>query len=120
MLEQFKEFDDRYEKEFNVNSINIPLSVDKDAVSDLTENILSYVVENMTDIVDLSLNYFNENRESYEIDYVDDLSSPQILLAEDGYSIYWYSEKGEEEGEAIIGVDFKWPENNPTNITIGD
>lgn len=120
MLEQFNELEDRYEKELNGDSYQVLVSVDKTDATDLTDAILTHIVENIKEIVTETLKFFEDNKESYEVDFVDDLSDPQIILSSDGFSVFWWSEKGEEQGAGIIGIDYHWPHTLPQDITIGD
>ena len=120
MLEQFTELEDRYEKEVEVNSNYVLVSLDKEEVSVVTESILKHVIGNLETIINSALKYIEENKEAYEIGFVNDLSEPQIIINSDSYSVYWYSEKGEEQGASIISADYIWPEITPQGITIGD
>mgnify|MGYP000055757947 CR=1 FL=1 len=108
MLELFKEFDDRYELELENNSNQVVVCVDKSEISDLTEQLLSYISDNLENIISNTLRYFEENKESHKVGYIDELSDPQIILGADEFSVYSFSEKGEDQGDAIIGIDYSW------------
>ena len=120
MLEQFTELEDRYEKEIEVNSNYVLVSLDKDEISVVTESILKHVIENVETIIKSALKYIEKNKDAYKIGFVNDLSEPQIIINSDSYSVYWYSEKGEEQGASVISADYIWPEITPQGITIGD
>lgn len=120
MLEQFTELEDRYEKEVEVNSIYVLVSLDKEEVSVVTESILKHVMGNLETIINSTLKYIEGNKEAYEIGFVNDLSEPQIIINSNSYSVCWYSEKGEEQGASIISADYIWPEITPHGITISD
>ena len=119
MLEQFKEYDDRYETEIESDSINVLVCVDKADISDLTETLIEHIFSNLENIMDDALKYFNKNKKSYGVEYIDDLVEPQVILGADGFSVYWCSDKGEEKGEAIVGIDYLWPECAAQGLTIG-
>ncbi len=120
MLKLFTEFEDKYEKEFESDTFQVLVSVDKANVSDLTEILIKHISTNLEKVMADAVRYFDGNKESYEVGYIDDLSDPQIILGADGYSVYWCSEKGEEQGEAVIGIDYSWPQNMAQGIIIGD
>lgn len=67
-----------------------------------------------------TLRLFEDSKESHEVEFVDDLSDPQIILRRDGFSVFWWSEKGEEQGAGIIGIDYQWPQTLLHGITMGD
>ena len=120
MLELFTELEDRYEKELEFKSNRVLVSLDKNEISDVTENILRHVMENLETTINSSLKYIEEQKETYEIGFVDDLTEPQIILNSENFSVYWYSEKGEDQGASIIAADYIWPEATPQGITVGD
>jgi len=120
MIEQFTELEDRYEKEFELNSNRVLVSLDKDDMSEATESILKHVIENLEEILNSALRYIEEQKESYEIGFANDLSEPEIILNSESFSVYWYSEKGEDQGASVIAADYIWPEATPQGITVGD
>ena len=120
MLEQFTELEDRYEKEVEINSNHVLVSIDKEEVAGVSESILKHVIENTETIINSALKYIEENKETYKIGFVNDLSEPQIIINSESFSVYWYSEKGEEHGASIIAADYIWPEATPQGITVGD
>jgi len=120
MLEQLTELEDRYEKELEFNSSRVLVSLDKNDVSEVTESILKHVLENLETTINSALKYIEEQKESYGIGFADDLTEPQIIINSDSFSVYWYSEKGEEQGASIIAADYIWPELTPQGITVGD
>jgi len=67
-----------------------------------------------------TLRFFEDNKESYGVEFVDDLSDAQIILSRDSFSVFWWSEKGEKQGAEITGIEFQWPQTPPHGITIGD
>lgn len=120
MLELFTELEDRYEKELEFNSNRVLVSLDKNEISEVTEAILKHVIENLETTINSSLKYIEEQKEPYEIGFVDDLTEPQIIINSENFSVYWYSEKGEDQGASIIAADYIWPEATPQGITVGD
>ena len=120
MLEQFTELDDRYEMEVEIKSNYVILSLEKEEVCAVTESILKHLIGNLETIINSALKYIEEKKESYGIGFVDDLSEPQIIINSDSYSVFWYSEKGEEHGASVIAVDFIWTQVTPQGITIGN
>jgi len=120
MLEQFTELEDRYEKEVEINSNHVLVSLDKEEITEVSESILKHVIENTETIINSSLKFIEEKKESYQIGFVNDLSEPQIIINSDNYSVYWYSEKGEEHGASIIAADYIWPKTSPQSLTVGD
>ena len=121
MIDTFTEFEDRYEKELNVSSEPIVITIDKyDYANSSSKLIVSYVIQNIKKILRNGYKDFNDNKNTYNVNYIDDLSDTQVIINADFYSIYWFSTKGESKGESIIGVEYSWPDNLFNGLTIGD
>lgn len=120
ILETFIEHKDRYEKEFIVGSNDVLVCVNKDEISNESKSILEFVLNALEKIVEESLKYINTHKSEYEIEFINDFSTPQVIVGEDSFSVYWSSDKGEEKGVAVISADYYWPERKWQGLTIGD
>ena len=120
ILENFIEHPDRYEKEFKVGSNDVVVCIDKENISDESETILKFVLNDLIKITEESLTFIDDQKTEYEIDYISDFSDPQVIVGEDNFSVYWCSEEGEEKGAAIIAADYYWAERKWQGLTVGD
>jgi len=117
---KFTEHDDRFESVIFIDEIELVLSIDKPISSSAFQNISTVFENSHKLLVKNSLAYIKQQKEAYEIPYLDDFSDPQIIGDDQQVSVYWYSKKGEESGASIIGVDFSLDKLEPINLVIGD
>jgi hypothetical protein len=115
-----EEYDDRFEATVRVHGAEVTLSIDKPVTEGERDLIVKRVEDNAELIWDRALRYFTSAKERYGIEHIDDLSDPQFLAGVDSLSLYWSSEKGDENGQAVIGVDFSLTDLEPIGLTIGD
>jgi hypothetical protein len=99
---------------------DVDISVDKRAMNDATRALLAVVATDIDSFIAASLAYFESVKQNYSVDYIADLSDPNIIFSPNGFSIYWSSSAGEINGDAIIAIDFDGPTRNPISLTIGD
>lgn len=111
---------DRYEGIWRADSVEVTVSVDKPDIDADTEARLQQIRERLQETLNASLHYFAEHKERYNVEYIDDLADPQIILGKDTYSVMWWSDKGEAKGECVIGIEFHVNGQLPFDIMIGD
>lgn len=119
-LDEFTDHGDRFEGAWSSGDVVVAVSIDKPDVDTATESNLKKLHDRLQDLLDASQQYFIANKSRYNVDYIDDLTEPQIILAKDTYSVFWWSDKGEVNGECIIGIDFRMSDLAPLGIVIGD
>ena len=118
---RFTEHQDRFEASTKIGDHNVTISADKPVSARDLQSLADTVESRGRSLIEASLAYFNENKAKYGCDYIDDLSDPQIIGGGNGpLCVWWCSEKGEERGDAIIGVDFSEDELEPMQLTLGD
>ena len=111
---------DRFEGSWSTESTTVAVSVDKSNVHTQTERRLQEIQERLHETLDASHGFFNANKSEYNVAYIDDLSDPQIVLGSNTFSVLWWSDKGEANGECVIGVEFSFEGHRPFDIFIGD
>jgi len=116
----FTEKTDRFEANVEIGSLSFLVSLDKPANKDQIDHAIDLVETKAQEILQASLAYFETNKERYGVPYIDDLSDPQLMVGHDSLSVYWWSDKGEQKGECIIGVDFSKDTLVPFQLVIGD
>ncbi len=116
----FTEYDDRYEATLLHDEGSVTLSVDKPIGQSDLARILDSVRGNINELHAEALAYFESRKHELGLGYIDDLSAPQFMASVDSLAIYWCSDKGEENGESIIGVGYSLPDFRPCSVTIGD
>ena len=116
----FDEYDDRFEKNLFIDGLDVCISMDKPITKSAIAAFGSFVDKTASDLLTKSVAYINQLKAESGIGYIDDLSDPQIIGNEDTVSVYWSSDKGESNGESVIGVDFRVTNLIPYNLTIGD
>ena len=114
------EHNDRFECEMLVGREEVTVSIDKPVSKEVLEKLIQIVEESANDLLSDSLKYISESAAERQIEYIDDFTEPLIMLDESTVSVRWCSEKGEEKGAAIIGVDFDTGSLTPFDLTIGD
>ncbi len=119
-LKNLSDRGDRYEGSWTTASTIVTVSVDKETVDTETEAKLQGLHDDLQATLVASQQYFLTNRARFGVDYIDDLSDPQIILEKDTYSVYWWSDKGEPNGECVIGIEFLFSTRIPFNLNIGD
>jgi hypothetical protein len=115
-----KVYEDRFEIEVTAHDQKVTVSIDKPIDDQLRDMMLKTIEEKADLILDRSLDFFASAKEKYGVSYIDDLSTPQIIAREESLSLYWWSDKGEKNGDAVIGVDFNPHDLEPIGMTIGD
>ncbi len=116
----FDEYDDRFEKNLFIDGLDVCISVDKPIAKSALATFGGFIDKTASDLLTKSVDYINQLKSESGIGYIDDLSDPQIIGNEDTVSVYWSSDKGEPNGESVIGVDFTVTDLTPYDLTIGD
>ncbi len=117
---KFSEYDDRFESIILVDNDEVTVSIDK-PISETELSKMGVQAEQAShQLLFESVKYIERLKSDRGIDYIDDLSDPQIMMSEDIFSVYWYSEKGERNGESVLGVDFTMDTLEPVDLAIGD
>ncbi|MEZ9495821.1 hypothetical protein BCT62_25600 [Vibrio splendidus] len=116
----FDELDERFEKNLIIDGFDVCISIDKPLTESALTIFSNIIDKSASDLLSSSICYVNQLKEEYGIGYIDDLSDPQIFGCEENISVYWSSDKGEVNGESIIGVDYSIPDLKPYSLTIGD
>ena len=116
----FDEFDDRFEKNLFIDGFDVCISIDKPITKSGLSTFGCFIDKTASDLLIKSVDYINQLKAENGIGYIDDLSDPQIIGSEDTISVYWSSDKGEQNGESVIGVDFTVTDLTPYDLTIGD
>ena len=116
----FDEYDDRFEKNLFIDGIDVCISIDKPTTKLALSAFGCFIDESASDLLTKSVDYINQLKAESGIGYIDDLSDPQIIGNENSISVYWSSDKGEPNGESVIGVDFRVADLTPYDLTIGD
>ena len=118
---QYTEHQDRFEASIKIGEYDVAISADKPISTQTLMRFGETVQSHGRSLIESSLSYFNENKAHYGCEYIDDLSDPQIIRGSAGsLGVWWCSEKGEERGDTIIGIDFSEDELEPMQLTIGD
>ncbi len=115
-----KEYDDRFETEIIVDQYVLNISKDKPAEVDVISALFEEFSENAKSLLINSKDYFKNAKSRYKVEYIDDLTDPQIIIGDDDFCIFWYSENGDLQGEGIIGIDYNRETNQPFQLIIGD
>jgi hypothetical protein len=119
-LDDLTDHGDRFEGIWAASDGGVTVSIDKLEIDGSTEANLKIVHDRLVCLLEASRQYFIANRSRYNVDYIDDLSEPQIILTKDTCSVFWWSDAGEVNGECIIGIDFRMSNLAPLGIVIGD
>lgn len=119
-MDQYTEFEDRFDAVLTYNHAELTVSIDKPVTEQELENYVALIQENYVALAERSLEFIEDNKSAQNIEYIDDLESPMILIGEGEIAVYWFSEKGDKKGEPIIGVDFDGDSLEATAMTVGD
>ncbi|MHC4502333.1 MAG: hypothetical protein ACYTFI_03430 [Planctomycetota bacterium] len=119
-MPEFTEHPDRYEAEWQIGSYNTTVSIDKPISPDLLDKITQLLKLKSEELIHASLSFFESKKAEYGIEYIDDLSDPQIIAGPDSLDVYWSSDKGEDRGDCVIGIEFSREEMKPFQLVIGD
>jgi hypothetical protein len=119
-MDQFTEYEDRFDAVLTYNHAELTVSIDKPiSVEDLAQ--YGQLIEaNYVALVERSLEFIEDNKAANNIQYIDDLESPMILVGDGELSVYWFSEKGDRKGKPIIGVDFDKESLDANSMSVGD
>jgi hypothetical protein len=116
----FTEYDDRFDSVLTYNHAELTVSIDKPITAEELADYAALIEENYVALAERSLEYIEDNKAAQNIEYIDDLESPMILVGGGQISVYWFSEKGDKKGEPIIGVDFDGDSLDASAMTVGD
>jgi len=119
-MDQYTEYEDRYDAVLSYNHAELTVSIDKPVSEQELEEYAALIQENYVALAERSLEFIEDNKSAQNIEYIDDLESPMILVGEGEISVYWFSEKGDQKGEPIIGVDFDSDTLEANAMTVGD
>ena len=119
-MEQYTEYEDRFDAVLTYNHAELTVSIDKPVSADELKHYADLIAENYIALAERSLEYIEDNKPTHNIEYIDDLESPMILIGEGEISVYWFSEKGDKKGEPIIGVDFDNDSLEACAMSVGD
>ncbi len=117
---EIKEYSDRFEADINVDSHQLTISVDKPIELDDVSNLIDEFALEGSSLLMKSKDFFDFAKSRYRVDYIDDLSDPQIRINVETFSVFWWSDKGDENGEAVIGIDFNRNTKQAFQLIVGD
>lgn len=119
-MNQYTEYEDRFDAVLTYNHAELTVSIDKPVSEQELEHYATLIAENYVALAERSLEFVEDNKPAHNIEYIDDLESPMILIGEGEISVYWFSEKGDNKGEPIIGVDFDSRSLEAVAMSVGD
>lgn len=119
-MDQYTEYEDRFDAVLTYNHAELTVSIDKPISAEELTEYTALIEENYVALAERSLEFIEDNKAAHNIEYIDDLESPMILVGEGQISVYWFSEKGDKKGEPIIGVDFDSENLDASGMTVGD
>lgn len=119
-MTNYTEYEDRFDAVLTYNYAELTVSIDKPVSKAELDDYAKLIDENFIALAERSLEYIEDNKPAHNIEYIDDLESPMILVGEGEISVYWFSEKGDKKGEPIIGVDFDSESLEASSMSVGD
>ena len=119
-MTNYTEYEDRFDAVLTYNFAELTVSIDKPVSKAELDDYAKLIDENFIALAERSLEYIEDNKPAHNIEYIDDLESPMILVGEGEISVYWFSEKGDKKGEPIIGVDFDSESLEASSMSVGD
>jgi hypothetical protein len=119
-MDQYTEYEDRYDAILSYNHAELTVSIDKPISPEDLAQYSQMIQANYVTLAERSLEFIEDNKAANDIEYIDDLESPMILVGDGELSVYWFSEKGDKKGQPIIGVDFNKESLEAESLSIGD
>lgn len=119
-MNSYSEHEDRFERSLFIKDEEVTVSIDKPITENFLSQLDNLIEREIANLLSKSISFIQSSKADREIEYIDDLSDPQIMAGSELISVYWYSEKGESKGSSTIGVDFNLDSLEIIELTIGD
>jgi len=119
-MKSYSEHNDRFEKTLLIGGEEVVISIDKSIAAEKLGEFDILIERECKNLLSKSIGFIERSKADRGINYIDDLTDPQIMLGSECISLYWYSEKGELQGESTVGVDFEIESLEIVDLTISD